>query len=151
VNKLILKKNNFKKAAIINRSFFVIVIFMSVICNSFSQETEIRHYQKKCSMDSVILPGQLYDSKLYSIPFPDSLYTGGIISIKKIRINGIKAQSSFSLSNNTYTEVKYTLSKRNKNKFMKLINVNNNKYNLHVKKNRIKYTITLQLKESSVN
>ena len=105
---------NNKKATVFYRSFFI-VLFLFGLSISYCQESQVRHYQRNCSIDSVILPGQVFDSKLYLISFPDSLYSGGIISIKKLKIAGVKTKAEFNLSDNKYTVLKYTMNKRNKN------------------------------------
>ena len=98
-------------------------------------------------MGSFFPPGQVYDSKAYTIIFPDSLYTGGSISIKKLKINGVKSSAEFYISNNRYTILQFTLNKKNKKRFVKQTAELFKGYQVDIEKKGFKYKITIRLKE----
>lgn len=147
MNKSIQKIIKTKRATIFCRSFFFIALTFCLVSSAFAQVGGINHYQRKCTLDSLIVPGQVYNSSVYRIPFPDSLYDGGTISIKKLEVNGIKARAQFKLSDYTYTSLMYTVNKKNKEKLTKMMAETSPYYSVDIQKQGRKYRIIFSLKE----
>ncbi|PCJ65617.1 MAG: hypothetical protein COA58_09430 [Bacteroidetes bacterium] len=73
------------------KTFFAIIAFLlSSVCYG-QGDASIKHYQKNWSTDSLPLPCDRFDAQDLLIPIPDSIYNSGTISVKKFRLNGMKA------------------------------------------------------------
>jgi hypothetical protein len=136
----------YNQATVIYRSFFLVALILTGNF-SYSQDSRIIHYQRNCSINTLVLPTDAYNSNLFTIDYPDSIYNSGVLSIKKLRIRNIKALAEFNFTNNIYTHVSYTLNKKNKDKLMKLIAYNSNVYSLDINRRGLKYTISLKVKD----
>lgn len=110
-------------------SFFFLIATFSL--TAFSQEVQIKHYERKISLDQIILPNETYQSSNFNILIPDSIYTAGTISIKHLSINEIKCKGNFYFSENTYSRVEYI--SKNKNIEQLLPKVNFKEENLIIK------------------
>ncbi len=70
----------------------VLFTFLFNISIAFGQNPNaLMHYQKTCK-ECLLLPGEAYRSNLFIIPVPDSVYSGGRVTVKKI------AEKTFSAS-----------------------------------------------------
>ena len=92
-----------------HRLFFILLILIKTV--SFSQESTIKHYQKKCKVSNLILPCTNFNSNTFYISFPDSLYSNGSIEIKKLIIGKNKIKASLVFKKNRYTKAVYVIKK----------------------------------------
>lgn len=122
--------------------FFISFIFTSI--SSYSQESRIIHYQKKCELQTLVMPCSDYNSNMYTISFPDSIYTGGQITIKKLKREGEKFKAQFYFSENQYTKAVYTIRKSKLEKFK--LNINYSQYLITEEKIGKKVRITISCK-----
>jgi hypothetical protein len=125
-----------------HRLFFISLILFCF--TGYSQESQIKHYQRKCELPSLLLPCSNYNSKSYSISFPDSLYTSGKIDIKKLAIGEYKTGAEFYFSKNKYTKIVYII-KKSKLKTFKL-HLNDSQYEITEEKLKGKVKLTLTCK-----
>lgn len=100
--------------------FFLILIFFCFA--GYSQEAQIKHYQRNCTFSSLLLPCSSYNSNLFSISFPDSLYSSGDITIKKLKVSNYKVRAKFYFSKEKYYKVIYLIKKKNLPEFKKKLN-----------------------------
>ncbi len=116
-----------QKRGIINYSvsFFILLVFSSF---SFAQnDAELRHFQKKLHAEQLVLPHDNYDSKVYLIYIPDSVYTKGEIIIKKMKAQGFRAKATFFFEKGQYYRVEYNIKKKHLEFFMQCLE-NDNRY-----------------------
>ncbi|MDA8930034.1 hypothetical protein N9J07_01475 [Bacteroidia bacterium] len=67
------------------------VLFVLFSISGFAQnEASISHYQRSWATDSIHLPCEKWKLKDLDIHIPDSLYNSGVVSIKKMRYQGVK-------------------------------------------------------------
>lgn len=73
----------------------------------WSQQNEIRHFQRKCVLKILPLPNQKFVSSEFKIFIPDSLYNRASIGIKKARLADKKNSFLFKalIENGVYKEV----------------------------------------------
>ena len=134
------------KAAIFFRSFFIAFLFLGFASIGLSQQVSMNHYQRKCEVFSLIVPSQSYNSRVFSIPFPDTLYSAGNVSIKKLQMNKIKAEGKFMFKNNVYTRVEYSFKKREEEEFLKLLQSSKGNFNWKKETINRKIVVTLTAK-----
>lgn len=113
----------------LKHSFFFLVATFSL--TALSQEVQIKHYERKLSIDQIILPNEIYQSSSFNVLIPDSIYTAGTVSIKHLSVNGIKCTGNFYFNENTYARVEYI--SKNKSIEQLLLKVNIKKENLNIK------------------
>lgn len=66
------------------------LIFLTTQTFLFSQEKgTLRHFQKKCDQ-CVVLPGSKFDDTKFSIFVPNTVYSGGVVTVKKTSIGQSK-------------------------------------------------------------
>ncbi|MEN8839074.1 MAG: hypothetical protein ABF238_01045 [Flavobacteriales bacterium] len=138
------------RATTLCRSFFIALIFAGSSFLGFSQETTMYHFQRKGSLEKVILPGQRYNSSQFVISLPDSLYTAGNITIKKLKINDWKLQVNFIFSRNVYTQMVYSVKKRDKEEFIQFLENSDSIFSWQQKKigRKVQFTLTLQAEQN---
>jgi hypothetical protein len=100
-----------KKEAIVKHSFFFLLFFSPFF--SFSQEVRIKHYERKLSLEKLILPNDTFNSNVYNLFIPDSIYTAGKITIKSLKIKGAKYFSNFYFNDNRYSKTEYIVKTKN--------------------------------------
>ncbi len=117
-----------KKATTRNRSFFIVLILVGSFFTGLSQETNIYHFQRNGELETIILPSDTFNSSLFVIPFPDTMYTAGSITIKKLKLKDLKLQVNLVFSDNTYTQLTYSVKKKNRKEFIQLIESTNSSF-----------------------
>ena len=68
-------------------------------------------------MDELVFPNESFNSKIFDIFIPDSVYTAGQITIKKLSFSNLKMFAYFSFSNNEYKNVVYNIKRKKKKEF----------------------------------
>lgn len=68
-------------------------LFLQLFSLSLFSQNEVKHYQRKAVIDSIILPYQAYNSDPFDIKFDDTLYSKAKITIKKADLLGINRVS----------------------------------------------------------
>lgn len=106
----------FKEAAVYCSFFFFSLFFGTTYAQD--NEVEVRHYQRKLEIETLIVPNQIYVSDIYSIIVPDTVYTTGTISVKYLNIAGTKAIGTFYFSFNSYYKVEYIVKNKKKDELM---------------------------------
>jgi hypothetical protein len=149
VNKV--HKTDKKRATILCRSFFIALIFAGFSFFGFSQETTMYHFQRKGSLENVILPGQRYNSSEFVISLPDSLYTSGNVTIKKMKVNDWKLQVNFIFSRNVYTQMVYSVKKKDKEEFIQFLENSDSSFTWQQKKlgRKVQFTLTLKAEQNN--
>jgi hypothetical protein len=134
------------RATTICRSFFIALIFAGSSFFGISQETTMYHFQRKGSLEKIILPGEKFNSTDFLISFPDSIFSAGNITIKNLTINDWKFQVNFVFSENTYTKLTYSVKKKNCEGFMKYLENSNSSFEWNQRIEKRKYIFTLSSK-----
>ena len=98
-----------REIVLYNFSFFL--LFFAVQFSFAQDDVGIQHYQRKLERKDYILPFEDYASKDYLIYIPDSIYTQGVITIKKLNVLGTKSKAKFFFNKRQYTKVVYYVKK----------------------------------------
>ena len=98
---------------------YISLLVLLFVCNGLVGQ-EVRHYQKKIELDQILMPYEKYNAELFMIKFSDSLYSNAEITIKKARVNDIKAQCYILVENNEYSV--NSIQVKGKKKFERLKN-----------------------------
>lgn len=84
---------------------FSFVISLSVVCQE--DLIGLKHYERKKSFDELFFVGDGYDSKMFEIKFPDSIYEEASIKVKKARFSGVKTNNlQLATEEGVYTYIK---------------------------------------------
>ncbi len=116
--------NLIKEVKLLFSFLFLSAIFCTTTFAQGNDDVQIRHYQKKLKLNSFIFKGDPFESNIYPIPLPDSIYDGGNISIKKMSILYGKYETQFNFSKGIYTSITYT-PKNKKSRLLLLENLKN--------------------------
>jgi len=113
--------NIIKTKATGNRGFFTFLLLLFFYLGVVGQDAQIKHFQKKAKVEQLILPNQPFNSSLFTIHFPDSIYSKGTITVNKLIIGEQKAKAIFYFTNNQYTKAIYVCNKKNRDKLILLL------------------------------
>ena len=106
----------------------MVLFFVLFSLHLYAQDSNITHYQRRANLAKLVVPNTAYSSKDFIIHFPDSLYNAGKITIKRLKVSGLKLMCELNFKRNYYFQVKYTVKKSKKSKFetalMTALNVN---------------------------
>ena len=94
-----------------------------ISCFSFSQEgVTVHHYERKKAFEHLMMPYDNYNSSIYAIHIPDSIYDDAHITIKKGSIGSVKVGLNNIVENKIYQSVKIKVKgKKNINRLTNLI------------------------------
>lgn len=113
--------NSVTKSFYINcpNTIFIWAVFFTLLFSnaSIAQETSIVHYQRSEKLEELVFPNEFFRSDLFDIFVPDSVYSAGQITIKKLSFSDLKIAGFFSFSNNIYKNVVYTVKRKHKETF----------------------------------
>ncbi len=108
--------HQFKSRSSVFFKFIWAVFFgLNFISSVFAQEineTKISHYQARFRAAQWIMPGDTFVSHALLIPIPDSVYSAGVISIKKYTSPTTKAQDLLEFSHRVYQKSNYLVKKK---------------------------------------
>ena len=91
--------------------FFGLNFIPSVFAQEIN-ETKISHYQARFRTAQWIMPGDTFVSHALLIPIPDSVYTAGVLTIKKYTSPTTKAQALLEFSHRVYQKSNYLVKKK---------------------------------------
>jgi len=94
---------------------FLCIVFCASTIAQENDEVLIRHYQQKLELGDFILKNDSFLSNVYPIPLPDSIYSGGNITVKKLKVGDSKFEVLLTFKNKKYTSITY-IPKNNKSK-----------------------------------
>ncbi|MFT4827239.1 MAG: hypothetical protein ACI9GO_000168 [Bacteroidia bacterium] len=83
-----------KVPTVLPRDFFMKAFFafiLLIVSNQlFGQRIgELKHYERKHSLDAIQLPCDQFSSEDFEITFPDSIYDSGSIFVKNLKYKGV--------------------------------------------------------------
>jgi len=93
------------------RDFFMkalfVLFFAFVNTQAIGQEVgQLKHYQRKLSLDTIQLPCERFSSQYFEISFPDSIYDAGTVSCAKLKYQDVAGFSYYlSFKKNTIQKV----------------------------------------------
>lgn len=92
----------------------LLLIFFSLLASA-QQEASIQHYQRTWDTDTIHMPCEKWGLKGLNITIPDSLYSSGNITVKKMRYQGVKGFGySVEIKNGKVSKVLITAKGRKK-------------------------------------
>lgn len=113
-----------KIPTVLPRDFFMKAFFAFIVLimsnQLFGQRIgELKHYQRKSSLDAIQLPCDQFSSEDFQITFPDSIYDSGSVFVKNLKYKGVGGFNySLKFENN---EVQSTVIKTKGNKQLALL------------------------------
>ena len=103
---------------------FLLLFFIPTVLFCQSNIVGLKHYERKKEFQQLLFVGGEYNSQLFDIRFPDSIYDRASIRIKKARFSGVKTKNlKLHMEDSYYTLVKLNFrGKKNLEKVNEWIN-----------------------------
>ena len=110
---LVFNTSYFIKRAVLLCSSFLFLCSSTLFAQNSNEKGSINHFEKKCTLKSLILPNQKFQSSNFKINLSTDLYDAGNIYLKNPSFRDIKFKEvKLRFISNVYFSVAYTFSKK---------------------------------------